>query len=740
MQISPSDNYLSKDFVFLSHTPHFRKRIITIIKCCVTTFVSLIVIFKYSIDDKNNQKKTYYTGDMKEILVIAPSIFMTNVFILNLPIRGSEIILYDGAELVFGLIAAINFISGTSYIMIATNSSPIVCGFQDRCYPLSRFVAWGCNIPMMIILILFFSPCYHSEEPDHSKSIRSFGKIVNFVNFVNFVNCKNYQNWTLICIGYTMSILFGAIPSASVFSFRTSIFFIVVSSAFFIVSMVLLLNSLSISSNLLTNSHTMKNSIQEYRSQVRECVVLGYIAMFSLVMVVVIHFGGYLNLYSINTENVCQTCVDLVLKGIYTIIVKQKYSDILSPQVYLSRLLEVERRANEHRRMFLKYVMHEVRVPLNSVHISIEYLIEQIETERHTEKNEDVVDTCENIRNGISIMSETLDNMLSLSAIEENKFSLRYSEFNPVAEFEKTVKMFDHTAHNKGITLKIETDIHPDTFLIGDVNRLKGVVSNYISNAIKFSNSGSTIHVRLFVIKYDLSKKVLLRVEVEDEGVGIKEMYRKNIFTPFSQITPELLQEGRGSGLGLSISKKIIELHGGTVDFDSVYGKGSTFFLEIPLEIGENDLINLRTPKSKLRRDESSQSLSSPARKPRVLIVDDSSTNNLLLSRYLSKNGCDCESVVNGEIAVTRYDELTTNKEKLYDVICMDGNMPVMDGYVASRTLRSKGFTGAIIGCTGNALAEDIQKFMEHGATQVHTKPLKLSMLKNDIFEWVFSH
>ena len=247
--------------------------------------------------------------------------------------------------------------------------------------------------------------------------------------------------------------------------------------------------------------------------------------------------------------------------------------------------LERERQANESRRAFLKYLFHEVRTPLNSLTMGIELL-----------KTKESLDSSDKellaMMTGASdFMAETLNDVLSMQKIEEGKLDLIYAPFNVNNSIVKILSALSGGAMEKN--LQIEKDIAADVpiLLSGDVYRVEHVISNLISNSMKFSPQGGVIIVKVRASDIvpapnsDSLPSTNLTVSIIDQGPGISAENQSKLFDGFFQVRPDQLQQGKGSGLGLALCKQIVNLHGGTIGVKSAEGQGSTFHFTIPFSI-----------------------------------------------------------------------------------------------------------------------------------------------------------
>ena len=259
-------------------------------------------------------------------------------------------------------------------------------------------------------------------------------------------------------------------------------------------------------------------------------------------------------------------------KILYTVIL------MLSQSESVRQLLVAERSANTARRNFLRYVMHEVRVPLNSVTAGIGVL--DIHSISEEEK-----DTLQMMKAATSYMSSTLNNILSMQKIEEGKFILTMKPFF-IHDLIKCVLMTMRCMFiEKNIHLVSNVEENVPCYVLGDRYRLEHVLANLLSNAVKFSPINGNIFISVSYSTVSFGKKPILTFSVKDEGVGMTADDMKLLFQPFTQLNAHEMQKGGGTGVGLSICKQIIELHGGTLYVQSKVKSGSIFSFEIPCHV-----------------------------------------------------------------------------------------------------------------------------------------------------------
>ena len=297
----------------------------------------------------------------------------------------------------------------------------------------------------------------------------------------------------------------------------------------------------------------------------------------------------------------------------------------------IHHLLVMERNLNIAKRHFLRYIMHEVRVPLSSVVMGINVLEKR-------NLDDDEINTIVMVKAATDFMRETLNNVLCMQKIEEGKFELSFVPFILVDVLKSVKLSLNGLLHDKNIRLLTSIqDMLPEQ-VIGDRYQVEHVLANLLSNAIKFSPLGGRIYLLITgdPIKFDQnatssmnqSKLFLIKFSVRDEGPGILLEDQKKLFTAFYQVQPGISQKGEGSGIGLSICKQIVEFHGGTIQCKSDIGIGSTFSFSIPFKVFDSDDISQNVSLNEVssincRRFPSSTRLKSLVQVPaHVLVVD----------------------------------------------------------------------------------------------------------------------
>lgn len=360
---------------------------------------------------------------------------------------------------------------------------------------------------------------------------------------------------------------------------------------------------------------------------------------------------------------------------------------------------------------FLANVSHELRTPLNAV-MGLSKLIEA-EMESNPEKIKEYAhDIHLSGKHLLNIVNELLD----FSKIQAGKFQIEKMQISLRRIFKDCYAILLSSAKEKCVTLHCNfQQIDEEQYVEGDEIRLKQVISNIISNAIKFSENG-------IVDIYAQYQDQVLFVVVKDNGIGMNEEVVKNLFKPFYQADGSITRKFGGTGLGLAISKSIIDMMGGCIEVESEAGKGSTFRLTIPLK----PVNRKENPASR-----TITTLQTFGQRYHVLVAEDNPVNQLVLEQILYKFELNVTKAANGKEA---FDLAIRNK---FDLILMDMQMPEMDGMQATRILRAHGVLVPIIAVTANAYQDDRNACLESGMNDFITKPVDLGALNTILMKYL---
>lgn len=382
---------------------------------------------------------------------------------------------------------------------------------------------------------------------------------------------------------------------------------------------------------------------------------------------------------------------------------------------------EVAEAANQAKTEFLANMSHEIRTPLNGIMGFTDILLTNTEQLSLEER----VDYLRTIRTSGSHLCSLINDILDVSKIEAGRFELERISCSPRQILEEVVAVLKVQAEEKGLYLKYETsDDLPET-ISSDPGRLRQLLMNLIGNAVKFTEVGG-IQISADVTA---STPQQLRFEVIDTGVGIATEQLEAIFDPFSQADTSVTRRFGGTGLGLAISRKICETLGGRLTVQSELGVGSVFLATINANATGEASSTTDDLKPATQEINSSQSI--PLTNRRILVVDDGDTNRKLVQLILRRAGAQVTTAENGLEGMH-----TVNRENP-ELILMDMQMPVMDGYSATRQLRAEGLTLPIIALTAHAMKGDEEKCIEAGCSAYLTKPVDAERVVAIVSEWL---
>ena len=376
---------------------------------------------------------------------------------------------------------------------------------------------------------------------------------------------------------------------------------------------------------------------------------------------------------------------------------------------------EVAQRSTQLKEQFLANMSHEFRTPLNAI-VGMTRLL------RDNDPKPEQLNYLHAITQSSESLMAIINDMLDISKFEAGRIQLASHPFEFRAISQSVYNNFQLRALEKKLDYQVEVDEDVPEFLIGDPLRLLQILSNVVGNAIKFTEAGS-VTMNCSVQKSDdnSKKEVFLLFKVKDTGIGISDMSRQSIFESFSQETSDTTRKYGGAGLGLSITRKLLELYGGTIDVISKTGFGSTFSILIPFEIYTGKLLQkMDMPNS--------QDLRKALKGISVLLVEDIEFNRIVAIDTLMTEieGVEVDVAANGNEAV----EMAAGK--VYDVILMDLQMPELNGYDASRQIRQLDKPHSetpIVAMTASALEDEIYRCYEAGMNDFINKPFDTEML-----------
>ncbi len=337
------------------------------------------------------------------------------------------------------------------------------------------------------------------------------------------------------------------------------------------------------------------------------------------------------------------------------------YTDTIFQKLINARL-EADK-ASQAKEYFLSNMSHEIRTPLNAILGFVNLLIDEDVSKKHRNYLDIILNSTENL---LSIINDILD----FSKLRSGEFTIEPKIFSPYEELSHTMELFMASAKSKNITINSKIDSKLPSELYADILRIRQIVSNLISNAIKFTPQNGSVNIDI------LYENELLIVSVADNGIGISKDEIENIFTPFVQVNHFELHKSSGTGLGLSISYQLVQLMNGQIELKSILGEGSEFLISIPVNVHTHKAYNV--DKYKLKEY---KKMINVCFRGHVLIAEDNEANQELIKILLQKYGLSFDLASNG------YEALELYKLNNYDLILMDEQMPVMDGNEAVKKI-----------------------------------------------------
>ena len=384
--------------------------------------------------------------------------------------------------------------------------------------------------------------------------------------------------------------------------------------------------------------------------------------------------------------------------------------------------LQTAENANKAKTDFLSNMSHDIRTPMNAI-IGMTSLI------RHDAGNKaKVIEYADKIDISSQHLLGIINNVLDMSKIEAGKTVFKYTDFSILDFITELNTIFHSQIDEKNQTLTIIKENIRHEWVNGDQVHLMQIFSNLVSNAVKYTQEGGKIHFLVEECETKSSVYAKYRFLVSDNGMGMSADFKKTIFDPFTRAESSVTNKIQGTGLGMAITKNLVEAMGGTIDVESELSQGSCFEVLIDLRIAEDRFV------SSAEQAEKDEPAGNVLKGMRFLCAEDNELNAEILMELLKIEGAECTICENGKRVLEAFEQSAPGD---YDMILMDVQMPVMNGYEATKAIRRSSHelakTISIIAMTANAFSEDIQHSLAAGMNAHISKPVEMKVLEKTI-------
>lgn len=425
---------------------------------------------------------------------------------------------------------------------------------------------------------------------------------------------------------------------------------------------------------------------------------------------------------------ICGVIVGLVLLMIclwtYFVYRKSKEEEQKQKQLLLEAAEKADA-ANKAKSTFLFNMSHDIRTPMNAI-------VGFTDIALHQNSVAEIHDSLEKVRESSKHLLSLLNDVLDLSRIESGKAVFFPEPVDITKLTDDVLAIMNGLLYNRDLKFEVYRERPKNPYVLADATRIREVLTNFLSNAVKFTKDGGTVTLYISSHPGEDDKHIVARYIVKDNGIGMSEEFQKKLFKPFSQEDDRGARtQYKGTGLGMAIAKEYVEMMGGSIAVESQKGVGTTFTVEIPLELTEQDI-----------HQKQEEPVHHDLTGVNVLMAEDNDLNAELATVMLEDAGMAVTRAFDGKDAVELF---KNHPQGTYDIILMDIMMPNMDGHQAAKTIRAMGTerpdaaTIPIIAVSANAFAEDIKASVDSGMNGHVSKPLNMKEVTDTIAKYIKS-